>query len=147
MYSQRRVISTSLSLSPIRRGFAEGSHPVKGRGACSTTASQRYDRPMLRLALLIALLASRVMAADVPPPKPIELYCTDGEGRRVELGGTTCIRASCLTWPARCEMSLNNVMWRKLQDGCPGVSLHGGEPALDPGAVDPEVRAAEVRPS
>lgn len=79
--------------------------------------------------LVLAMSASaqeggRDTAPDVPPkPKPIEVYCTDGQGDRHELGDVICITASCATWMARCEMSLNNVIWRKTQDGCPGVSL------------------------
>ena len=96
---------------------------------------------------LLALLALPAAAQEVPPPAPIELYCTDGDGRRVELGGVICIRAGCDTWMARCEMSLNNVMWRRLQDGCPAVSLQRGQPALDPRAVDAHVGLAEARPS
>ena len=103
---------------------------------------------MWRPAVLLVCLALPAAAQDVPPPRPIELYRTDRNGDRVELGGITCISASCLPpYLARCEMSLNNVMWRKLQDGCPGVSLQSGEPPRDPGAIHPEIGASEPRPS
>ncbi len=50
-------------------------------------------------------------------------------------------------------MNLNNVMWRKLQDGCPGVSLALSplyrlqrlHPGLDTGAVDPQISTAETQ--
>lgn len=55
------------------------------------------------------------------PMEGVEYYCTDADGARVELGQVICIRASCLTWLARCDMSLNIPMWRKVQDGCPAA--------------------------
>lgn len=64
--------------------------------------------------------------AELYPPLPgVEYYCTDAEGQRVELGGVICVTASCTTWMARCEMTSSNrmAMWRKTQDGCPGVSI------------------------
>ena len=83
--------------------------------------------------LVIAGLLPGLAAADglrrdrpdtLPPLKPIELYCTDRDGARIELGEVVCIRAGCdPPYLARCDMSLNNVMWRKVQDGCPAVSL------------------------
>ncbi|SFP47394.1 hypothetical protein [Tranquillimonas alkanivorans] len=85
----------------------------------------RYALALLLLALPAAA-ADRKDAAERPaaPPLPkIELYCTDGQGERRELGEVICITASCQTWLARCEMSQNNVMWRKIQDGCPGAGL------------------------
>ena len=62
-------------------------------------------------------------SANAPPLPKIELYCTDAQGERRELGEVICITASCQTWMAKCDMSLNNVMWRKLQDGCPTADL------------------------
>ncbi len=88
---------------------------------------------MWRLLLILALAPAPVVAgglrgdppADPPPLRPIELYCTDGHGDRVELGEVICIRAGCdPPYLARCDMSLNNVMWRKVRDGCPGVRLN-----------------------
>ena len=61
---------------------------------------------------------------DLYPPMPgVDNYCTDADGRRIEIGQVICITASCNTWMAKCDMSLNNPMWRKIQDGCPAVSL------------------------
>lgn len=69
-------------------------------------------------------------ATPLPPPQyPVyenmDYSCTDPQGKRVELGTVICITASCQTWMARCELATTNVIWRKLQDGCPGVSLIG----------------------
>ncbi len=111
---------------------------------------------MWRSAILFALLPGVALAQgfkhrekspDAPPLPKIEYFCTDADGRRREIGEVICITASCLTWLARCDMSLNNPMWRKIQDGCPGVSLldlfEGLEPAPHPGPVHPQVGPAE----
>lgn len=51
----------------------------------------------------------------------IESYCRDGDGVRQELGTVVCITASCNTWMAKCEKFENVTIWRRIQDGCPGV--------------------------
>ena len=61
------------------------------------------------------------------PPKPKEgfrypdCFCTDSQGRRIELGQTTCLQIGSSQMLARCAMSLNNPTWRRIQDGCPSV--------------------------
>ena len=100
---------------------------------------------MKRLMLILLLLPGWAFAQDAPvkpksmaelyPPLPgVEYYCTDTEGRRVDLGGVICITASCQTWMARCEMAASNrmAMWRKTQEGCPGVSLRDRLQNIDP---------------
>ncbi len=89
---------------------------------------------MKQLIAIAVLIPSFAFAQDAPSrnaqlyqPQPgVEYFCTDRDGERVELGQVVCITASCMTWMARCEMAGNNnlAMWRKLQDGCPGVSLY-----------------------
>ena len=80
------------------------------------------------LAMLVPMLSQAEgfkhveKSANAPPLPVIELYCTDAEGKRRELGEVICITASCQTWLAKCDMSLNNVMWREIQQGCPAVS-------------------------
>lgn len=90
------------------------------------------SRAMLRILVICIALPNlayaegfkhRIRDPSVPLPKPIEVYCTDANGDRRELGDVICINASCLTWMAKCDMSLNNPMWRKIQDGCPAVLL------------------------
>ncbi|WP_099827455.1 hypothetical protein [Oceaniglobus indicus] len=76
------------------------------------------------IAVVLCGLCTPLGAEDAkplaPPLKPIELYCTDKTGARHELGAVICIVASsCQIWMGRCEMSQNNVMWRKIRDGCP----------------------------
>lgn len=91
----------------------------------------RYNGRMKQV-LAIALILPTLSFAEgtVPdysqlyPPMPgVDNYCTDAEGQRVELGQVICITASCTTWTAKCDMSLNNPTWRKIQDGCPAVSV------------------------
>jgi hypothetical protein len=59
------------------------------------------------------------------PPAPREgftyppCYCTDTEGRRVEIGETACLTIAGKAVTALCRMSLNNPAWRTLEDGCP----------------------------
>lgn len=81
-------------------------------------------------ALIVILVLASVPAAGQERGFPTP-YCRDGDGNRVELGGLTCIAASSCVPPylARCELSLNSPMWRKVQDGCPAVSA---EPAPTP---------------
>ncbi|MEM9715171.1 MAG: hypothetical protein AAF826_01505 [Pseudomonadota bacterium] len=51
-------------------------------------------------------------------PSGLECYCTDGTGARVELGELRCLRVDGRNYTARCEMSLNNPMWREVQNEC-----------------------------
>jgi hypothetical protein len=63
-----------------------------------------------------------------------DAHCRDARGQRHELGEVICITASCLTWMAKCELALNNAIWRKTQEGCPSASLYdrflGLKPAM-----------------
>ena len=81
---------------------------------------------MMRKSLLLAalsaapLLAPAYGTADVKGPggKTIDCYCTDKTGARVELGQTICLQVDGRMFMAQCQMSLNNPMWRQVQDGC-----------------------------
>ncbi len=61
------------------------------------------------------------------PPKAKEgfrypdCFCTDSQGKRIELGKTTCLQIGSSQVLARCAMSLNNPAWRRIQEGCPSV--------------------------
>ncbi len=81
----------------------------------------------MRALIVILILAAPAAAQQRAFPTP---YCRDGDGNRVELGELTCIAVGCVPpYLARCEMSLNSPMWRKVQDGCPAVST---EPETTP---------------
>lgn len=82
----------------------------------------------------------------------IDCYCTDREGGRVDLGRSICLVVDGNAFVARCEMALNNPMWRKVMDGCPSAGapsllerLQGAEPALYSLAIDPEITIAVAR--
>jgi len=59
------------------------------------------------------------------PPKPgysyPDCFCTDTDGKRVEMGQTACLQVGAKQITARCDMSLNNPAWRQESEGCPGV--------------------------
>jgi hypothetical protein len=62
---------------------------------------------------------------SVPPAKEgfnyPDCYCTDSKGKRVDMGKTACLAIGQRRVVARCEMSLNNPVWREQSEGCPGV--------------------------
>ena len=74
---------------------------------------------MLRSALILTLLAAPAYA-DVTSPsgKTVECYCTDTQGLRVELGETICLHVDGRAFMAKCDMSLNNPIWRDTGEGC-----------------------------
>lgn len=93
--------------------------------------------------LLIALLAALTLTAGTaladgkqprpetraqftPPPAKEgysypDCYCTDSDGRRVEMGQRACLTIGRRQVMARCGMSLNNPTWRTESEGCVGV--------------------------
>ena len=100
------------------------------------------------LALALTLQAAPAAAGDWlrerPAAKPghayPSLYCVN-RGARVELGETTCLRTNCCpvtgceTFTARCELSANSPMFRKLRDGCPdGITRAPAPPSSAPAA-------------
>lgn len=78
-------------------------------------------------------------------------HCRDGNGQRREIGEVICITASCLTWMAKCELALNNAIWRKTQEGCPTAGLYERflrakpEMSLRPATFNPVEVLAENR--
>ena len=94
----------------------------------------------MRLGILISVLAAGVGAAqdsagqdrsgqdsgELPPLPVIDCYCTDRSGGRVDLGETICLIVGGRAYLARCEMSLNNPMWRDTGADCVGAKLRPG---------------------
>ncbi len=85
--------------------------------------------PLRAAALLAALLIPAELFGQTPawvrPPAKKgydypDCYCTN-RGQRIEMGGLVCLEVDGRSYLARCEMSLNNPMWRKVQDGCPST--------------------------
>ncbi len=96
------------------------------------------------LAAVIALPA----LADVSGPggKVIDCYCTDTQGARVELDEEICLVVGGRAFMARCEMSLNNPIWRDTGRACVSSSLaplQTLKPAPDAGGVDAHVALTE----
>ncbi len=99
---------------------------------------------MKKLALIAAVFAAPLYApahADVVGPggKVIACFCTDQTGSRVELGQSICLNVDGRSFTARCEMSLNNPMWREQKEGCVSSSLiqrlYNAQPTAYTGAV------------
>ncbi|HHI71643.1 MAG TPA: hypothetical protein ENJ91_11615 [Rhodobacteraceae bacterium] len=99
---------------------------------------------MKKIAFVLAVLAAPVFADVVGPGgKVIDCYCTDQNGDRVELGQTICLEVNGRRFTARCEMSLNNPMWREQQEGCVSSGLiqrfERIQPATDTGSIHPKI--------
>ena len=89
---------------------------------------------MLRFALILVALPAT--AQEAPPLKPVECYCTDRQGARVELGETICMRVDGRSFLAQCQMSLNNPMWREVGASC----LSSRDLETERGASPPSAR-------
>ena len=79
------------------------------------------------LAALLFVAAIVTMPAKAqtfePPPAQgghtyADSYCSN-QGHRVELGDLSCLRVDERVFLARCSMSLNSPVWRRVQDSCP----------------------------
>lgn len=103
---------------------------------------------MRKTALILIPLLALPALADVTGPggKVIDCYCTDTQGARVELEEEICLVVGGRAFMARCEMSLNNPIWRDTGRACVSSSLAPLqllEPAPDAGGVHPHVAAPE----
>jgi len=97
---------------------------------------------MFRKTVICAIAAIMPLAglADSANVKWPDCYCTDSAGARIELGETVCLTVDGRTYQARCEMMLNNPMWREVGSGCT-VSLRSG-PRSHPNTGAPLVQTA-----
>lgn len=110
---------------------------------------------MLRLIAILVLVPSLLQAGTADDiAKALgksngayDYFCTGSDGRRHEMGDVVClINNSCTqTWLAKCDMSLNNPMWRKVQDGCPAASLLQRFQHLQPGLYSVPVDALVIK--
>jgi len=74
---------------------------------------------MKRIALVLALISPPAFADVIGPGgKVIDCFCTDSGGGRVELGQQICLFVDGRAFMAKCEMSLNNPIWRDTGEGC-----------------------------
>ena len=89
--------------------------------------------PMRLILLPSVLIAGAAVAQDSSAPtgpvsepqgaRVIECYCTDTTGGRVDLGETICLMVDGRAFLARCEMSLNNPIWRDTGAACVGAGV------------------------
>jgi hypothetical protein len=91
------------------------------------------------LFFLIFMSAPAVADVTSPSGKTVECYCTDRAGSRVELGETICMQVDGRMFMAQCQMSLNNPMWREVEQGCLSSSLDDGQQLSQPGGVYPKI--------
>lgn len=97
--------------------------------------------------LAVALLLTSLPAAaeglypglTYPDGRPIECYCTDRTGDRVDLGQRICLRVGGRAYVALCDMSLNVPTWRDTGEGCLSSRLQSVPPAPDAGGVDAHI--------
>jgi hypothetical protein len=105
-----------------------------------------YPGLMRLLLCLLAGLAGLPALADATGPggKVLDCYCTDTQGARVEMDEEICLVVGGRAFIARCEMSLNNPIWRDTGRACVSSSLapfEPLEPARDAGGVHAEIAA------
>ena len=95
----------------------------------------------MRYVLALFLFAATPALPDATiGGKTVECYCTDTQGARVEMGEMICLRVDGRMFMARCAMSLNVPIWRKVSDGCLSSGLgQTPEPAVDAGGVHAQI--------
>ncbi|MGX0878295.1 hypothetical protein ACSSV4_002992 [Roseovarius sp. MBR-154] len=94
----------------------------------------------MRLLLPLLFAATPALSDATIGGKTVECYCTDTQGARVEMGEMICLRVDGRMFMAKCAMSLNVPIWRKVSDGCLSSSLSEPfEPALDTGGIHAQI--------
>lgn len=91
---------------------------------------------------IIFIIISCQSYADEAKVKWPDCYCTDKTGARIELGTEVCMQVGGRDFIARCEMSLNNPMWREISQGCLSSSNYptdNGNPAINTHLVDAQI--------
>lgn len=105
-----------------------------------------YPCCMTRLISFLCLLASPALADGFINGVPVDCYCTDRQGQRIELGETICMQVDGRMFMAQCQMSLNVPMWREISPGCLSSDLTGGQsrnPAIHTLGIDAEILATK----
>ncbi|GAA6179262.1 hypothetical protein NBRC116594_07000 [Shimia sp. NS0008-38b] len=78
---------------------------------------------------------------------PVDCYCTDKQGQRIEVGETICLQVDGRMFMAQCQMSLNVPMWREVSPGCLSSGLTAPLQSVDPSihtlGVDVEIFATK----
>ena len=94
---------------------------------------------MKQLTLIFALSASTAAADGMINGVPVDCYCTDKQGQRIEIGETICLQVDGRMFMAQCQMSLNVPMWREVSNGCFRSSLGGSNQGLNTSDVYPKI--------
>lgn len=84
---------------------------------------------LIALGMVAVLDTSAFAESKVKWP---DCYCTDKTGSRVELGQVICMNVGGRSFMARCEMSLNNPMWRETGESCLSSRNKNLPQSLDP---------------
>lgn len=98
-------------------------------------------KPVFAL-MMVCLTPLPVMADGMINGVPVDCYCTDKQGQRIEIGETICLQVDGRMFMAQCQMSLNVPMWREVSPGCLSsrlAPLQSPDPSLDSLGVDAEV--------
>ncbi len=106
-----------------------------------------YIAGMLKLSVALVLFAAPALADGYMNGVPIDCYCTDTQGGRVEVGDMICLHVDGRMFMAQCQMSLNVPMWREISPGCLSSGLIGGQsinPTIHSGGVDTKVFAPKA---
>ncbi len=101
-----------------------------------------YNVDMKHLFILFSLLTAPAFADGYINGVPVDCYCTDTQGERIEVGETICLQVDGRMFMAQCQMSLNVPMWREVSPGCLSSNLIGGQsrnPALQSRSIDAEI--------
>ncbi|KPA22407.1 hypothetical protein shim_06870 [Shimia sp. SK013] len=101
---------------------------------------------MKRLALILCTFAAPVFADGFINGVPVDCYCTDSKGQRIEVGETICLQVDGRMFMAQCQMSLNVPMWREVSPGCLSSGLIGGQsrnPLIHTYSIDAEILATK----
>ncbi|MBO9396173.1 hypothetical protein J7400_05750 [Shimia sp. R9_2] len=98
---------------------------------------------MRRLFVMMMLFAPPALADGMINGVPVDCYCTDKQGQRIELGETICLQVDGRMFMAQCQMSLNVPMWREISPGCLSSNLsplpQSRDPSLDAFGIHTEV--------
>ena len=94
----------------------------------------------MRILIALFLMTTPALADQTLAGKTVDCYCTDSNGKRVEMGEMICLHVGGRSFMAQCQMSLNNPMWREISQGCLSSSLRERlQPAVDAGGVHPKI--------
>ncbi len=100
---------------------------------------KQVDIMRLLIALLVLIPGSLMAQVKGQNSKVTDCYCTDRTGARVELGQSICLQVDGRMFTAQCQMSLNNPMWREIQEGCLSSELQTSDPLLQSFAVNASI--------